>query len=86
MHCTVARFSMTTVVFLLFAGMQHAATTAAMVQEILAGCADPDPAQHGMTSEEERAASYVHVSSCSGGMAAAAAAACLSMLPGIGPC
>ncbi|KAF6257921.1 P-loop containing nucleoside triphosphate hydrolase protein [Scenedesmus sp. NREL 46B-D3] len=38
------------------AGMQHAAATASAVQEVLAGCADPDPAAHGMTSEEERSA------------------------------
>jgi hypothetical protein len=41
--------------------MQHAAATATAVQEVLAGCADPDPAVHGMTSEEERSASNVQV-------------------------
>lgn len=41
--------------------MQHAAATAQMLQEILAGCTSPDPAQHGMTTEEERAASKVQV-------------------------
>eukprot|EP00878_Enallax_costatus_P025746 GHUV01027572.1.p1 GENE.GHUV01027572.1~~GHUV01027572.1.p1 ORF type:complete len:414 (+),score=163.76 GHUV01027572.1:164-1405(+) len=44
--------------------MQHAAGTASLVQEILAGCADPDPAQHGMTTEEERAASNVQWPGC----------------------
>lgn len=44
-----------------FAGMQHAAATAHMVQEILAGCTHPDPAQHGMTTEDERTASSVQV-------------------------
>lgn len=42
-------------------GMQHAAATAKMLEEILAGCTNPDPAQHGMTTEEERAASNVQV-------------------------
>jgi hypothetical protein len=49
-----------------FAGMQHAAATAMAVQEVLAGCADPDPAAHGMTSEEERSASNVQVGPASG--------------------
>jgi len=43
--------------------MQHAAAMASVVEEILAGCADPDPAQYGMTSEEERAESGVQVGS-----------------------
>lgn len=43
------------------AGMQHAAATGKMLEEILAGCTNPDPAQHGMTTEEERAASNVQV-------------------------
>jgi hypothetical protein len=41
--------------------MQHAASTAKMLEEILAGCTNPDPAQHGMTTEEERTASSVQV-------------------------
>lgn len=43
------------------AGMQHAAATAKMLEEILAGCTNPDPAQHGMTTEEEQTASNVQV-------------------------
>lgn len=39
------------------AGMQHAATMGQCVQVILAGSTDPDPCQHGMTTEEERSAS-----------------------------
>lgn len=46
------------------AGMQHAAATARMLEEILAGCTSPDPAQHGMTTEEERAASNVQWPGC----------------------
>ncbi|WIA29612.1 hypothetical protein OEZ86_012099 [Tetradesmus obliquus] len=46
------------------AGMQHAAATAMAVQEVLAGCSDPDPAAHGMTSEEERSASNVQWPGC----------------------
>eukprot|EP00775_Hariotina_reticulata_P011152 gene11152-11304_t len=46
------------------AGMQHAAATASLVEEILAGCADPDPAQYGMSSEEERTASGVQWPGC----------------------
>jgi hypothetical protein len=42
--------------------MQHAAATAKVLEDILAGCTNPDPAQHGMTTEEERAASNVQVS------------------------
>jgi hypothetical protein len=50
----------------LCAGMQHAAATGKMLEEILAGCTNPDPAQHGMTTEEERAASNVQVRSSAG--------------------
>jgi hypothetical protein len=41
--------------------MQHASATGKMLEEILGGCTNPDPAQHGMTTEEERAASDVQV-------------------------
>lgn len=46
------------------AGMQHAAATAKMLEEILAGCTNPDPSQHGMTTEEERTASNVQWPGC----------------------
>ncbi|KIY98072.1 hypothetical protein MNEG_9891 [Monoraphidium neglectum] len=37
------------------AGMAYAASMAAHVQAILQGSSDPDPSQHGMSSEDERA-------------------------------
>jgi hypothetical protein len=37
--------------------MKHAAAVAGNVQLLLSGSTEPDPEQHGMTSEEERAAS-----------------------------
>jgi hypothetical protein len=35
--------------------MAYAASMAAHVQAILQGSSDPDPSQHGMSSEDERA-------------------------------
>ena len=37
--------------------MQHVFTVARRVAALLDGATDPDPAQHGLTTEEERAAS-----------------------------
>jgi hypothetical protein len=37
--------------------MKHVSTVADNVQLLLSGSTDPDPEQHGMTTEEERAAS-----------------------------
>lgn len=39
------------------AAMQHVFTVARRVAALLDGATDPDPAQHGLTTEEERAAS-----------------------------
>lgn len=39
------------------AAMRFASIVAAGVEQLLAGSTDPDPAQHGMTTDEERAAS-----------------------------
>jgi hypothetical protein len=39
------------------AGMRYAAAMANYVQAVLNGSTDPDPAQHGMTTEQERVAS-----------------------------
>jgi hypothetical protein len=44
---------------LLPAGMTHASAMANIVQQLLVGSTDPDPAQHGMTVDEERAASRI---------------------------
>lgn len=38
-----------------YAGMAYAASMASHVQAILEGSSDPDPSQHGMTSDDERA-------------------------------
>ena len=37
------------------AGMSYAASMASHVQAILEGSSDPDPSQHGLTSDDERA-------------------------------
>ncbi len=37
--------------------MRYAHTLSLGVEQLLEGSTDPDPAQHGMTTEEERAAS-----------------------------
>lgn len=38
--------------------MQHVFSVAAHVHVLLDGATDPDPAQHGLTSHEERAACH----------------------------
>ena len=38
-------------------GMQHVHALAADVRGLLDGTSNPDPSQHGLTSEEERATS-----------------------------
>lgn len=37
--------------------MKHAAAVAGSVQQLLTGSTEPDPGQHGLTTDEERAAS-----------------------------
>ncbi len=39
--------------------MRHAAAVAQQVQAILNGSTEPDPTQHGLTSEEERVAAQL---------------------------
>ncbi len=39
------------------AAMKHAAAVAGSVQQLLTGSTEPDPGQHGLTTDEERAAS-----------------------------
>lgn len=39
------------------AAMQHVFALASHVTALLNGATDPDPSQHGMTTEEERASS-----------------------------
>jgi len=40
------------------AAMQHVFSVAAHVHVLLDGATDPDPAQHGLTTHEERAACH----------------------------
>lgn len=42
---------------MLLAAMRFASTVASNVEQLLCGSTDPDPAQHGMTTDEERIAS-----------------------------